>query len=260
MNFICQKQPLTELNNLRLSDRHSVLIEGPAGCGKTYLAMQYARMLDIADFQVVAPKVDEIRSAIDACLSLNTRVVLCIENLDLGMLAASYTLLKFLEEPTPNVYIIVTCRNSQYVPDTIISRSTVVVCAPPVDSDLAGYALSVDKSRFEELLSDPLWKCVSTFQDVKLVLGLSPDQLMYFHNLSTLVSFKDSISNIVWKLGHFEDNSETPVELVIRYVMNLVGTIHAKRCGISCLNDISGRRIAEHAVLAKFAFDMKYCE
>ena len=65
MNFICQQQSLKELDTLRLSDRHSILIEGPSGCGKTYLAMQYADMLSISDFQVVSPKVDSIKSAIN---------------------------------------------------------------------------------------------------------------------------------------------------------------------------------------------------
>ena len=92
-----QKEPLAELKQLAASNRQSILIEGPSGCGKTYLCKQYANMLGIDDFSVVAPKVADIREALDSCLSLQNRVLLAIENLDLGVAGASYTLLKSLE-------------------------------------------------------------------------------------------------------------------------------------------------------------------
>lgn len=260
MNFKCQEQPLKELDTLRLSDRHSVLIEGPSGCGKTYLAMQYANMLDISDFQIISPKVDEIKSAIDGCIQINNPVVLCIENLDTGVAAASYALLKFLEEPLPNVYIVVTCRNLQYVPDTIISRSAVVVTAPPVDIDLATYSINANATKFDQLKFSQLWKCVRTFKDADTVLNMTNEQLNYFNKLPELTRFNDTVSNLVWKISHYEDNSECSVELVIRYIMNSVNTAHIRQAGIECLNDLSLKRIASHAVLAKFVFEAKYCE
>ena len=260
MNFKCQEQPLKELDTLRLSDRHSVLIEGASGSGKTYLAMQYANMLNISDFQIILPKVDEIKTTIDACTQINNPVVLCIENLDTGVAAASYALLKFLEEPLPNVYIVVTCRNLQYVPDTIISRSAVVVTAPPVDVDIATYSINANASKFDELKFTELWKCVRTFKDADTVLNMTPEQIMYFHKLSDITRFNDTVSNLVWKISHYDDNSECPVDLVIRYIMNIVNTAHIRKAGIECLNDLALKRIASHAVLAKFMFAAKYCE
>ena len=260
MNFICQKNALKELDMLRLTDRHSVLVEGPSGCGKTYLAMQYAKMLNISDFQVIAPKVDAIKSAIDNCLEFNESVVLCIENLDTGVPGASYALLKFLEEPLPNTYIVVTCRNLKRVPDTIVSRSAVVVTSPPVDSDLTTFAMNSKQEQFSKIKMSKLWKCVSTFQDVDTVLSMNSAQLTYFSNLSVLATFRDTVSNIVWNLGHYPDNSETPVELVIRYIMKCVNTPYMYKIGIECLNDLALKRVATHAVLAKFAFQAKYCE
>ena len=94
MNFICQKYSLNELQQLANKDRHSVLIEGSSGCGKTYLARQYAQMIDVYDFINVEPKVQDIRNTIDSCLQLGNKVVICIENLDKGVSGASYTLLK----------------------------------------------------------------------------------------------------------------------------------------------------------------------
>lgn len=260
MKFICQQQPFQELDTLRLSDRHSVLIEGPTGCGKTYLAMQYASMLGISDFQIVAPKVDEIKSAIEECIKLNNNVVICIENLDLGVLAASYTLLKFLEEPAPSVYIVVTCRSISRIPDTIISRSAVVVTAPPVEHDITTYALQKNKEKFQTLNTSLLWRCVTTFSDADKVLDMNNEHITYFNNLNTIARFSDSVSNIIWSIGHYPDNTETPIELVIRYLMFLLNTDHIQHVGIACLNDLNQRRIATHAILARFVFEAKYCE
>lgn len=260
MNFICQQGALNELNSLASSDRHSVLIEGPEGSGKSYLAKQYASILNVPDFQEVAPKVDVIKESIDACLKINTPIVLCIENLDSGVPAASYALLKFLEEPLPNVYIVITCRNIKHVPDTIISRSAVVVTSPPVDVDVSSYSLAKNSDRFKELNNTRIWKCVRTFRDAETVLNMTSSQLEYFNSLQELAKFKDSVSNTVWKIGHYPDNSETPVEFVIRYLIDLINTQHVQRAGIACITDLNQGRIAGHAALAKFVFEAKYCE
>lgn len=260
MDFICQKQSLEELKLLADSRRHSVLIEGAEGSGKSYLAMRYADMLSIPDFQIIQPKVDDIKSAIDACLQISTDVVLCIENLDVGVSAASYALLKFLEEPLPNVYIVVTCRNIKHVPDTIISRSTVVVVSPPTDKDISSYASNKNSLRFKELSNTDLWRCVRTFKDADIVLHMTNEQIAYFQNLSEIREFKDTISNLVWRISHYPDNTDAPVELVIRYLMQLVHTSHIQKVGVDCLNDLSTRRIATHAILSKFMFEAKYCE
>lgn len=260
MKFLCQQSALDELKLLADSDRHSVLIEGPEGSGKSYLAKQYASMLNVLDYQEVVPKVDSVKETIDTCLRMNTPIVLCIENLDTGVPAASYALLKFLEEPLPNVYIVVTCRNIKHVPDTIISRSAVVVTGPPVDADITEYALFKNESQYRALKNSLLWNCARTFKDVESVLNMTPAQLEYFKNLTTLAKFHDTVSNLVWNIGHYPDNSETPVEFVIRYLMELVGTPHIKRAGIQCITDLTKGRIAAHAVLAKFVFEAKYCE
>lgn len=260
MRFMCQDTPLSELRVLAESDRHSVLIEGPEGSGKSYLARQYASMLGVSDFLEVAPKVEAIKDTIDSCLQINNKVVICVENLDCGVVSASYTLLKFLEEPLPNVYIVITCRNVKHVPDTIISRSAVVNTCPPVDIDISSYSLSKNPARFKELQNTLIWRCVRTFKDAETVLNMTSSQLSYFQNLVEISKFNDSVSNLIWNIGHYPDNTDTPVELVIRYLMELVNTSHIRKAGISCIRDLGQARIASHAVLAKFVFEAKYCE
>ena len=107
MELISQRAALEDLHRLADANKHSILIEGSEGCGKSYIAKQYATMLDIVDFQVVEPKVQCIKEAINSCYVIDNPIVLYIENLDTGVLAASYALLKFLEEPSSHVYIVI---------------------------------------------------------------------------------------------------------------------------------------------------------
>lgn len=260
MKFICQQNTLNELSTLAGKDRHSLLISGPEGCGKTYLACQYAKLLNVEDFQTIQPTVQAIKDSVDICYSLDHPVVLCIENLDTGVSAASYALLKFLEEPMHNVYVVVTCRNINNVPDTIVSRSVCVLSAPPIDLDLIEYAKEKNASKYEDLKSLNIWKCVRTFGDVDIVLNLTPAQIEYFNSLSTVLTFRDTVSNLMWKLGHYPDNSETPIKLVIRYLIEASDDLHVRQAGITCITELSSSRLAAHAVLAKFLFECKYCE
>lgn len=260
MIFLCQSEAIDQLQMLANSNRQSILIEGPSGCGKTYLARMYSKLVGVSDFQIISPKVDEIRNAIESCINISEPIVLCIENLDCGLVVASYSLLKFLEEPIPNVYIVVTCRNIRAIPDTIISRSTCVTVAPPINSDISEYSSHVNLSAYNKVKSKKVWNCVRTFKDAEEVMSMNDAKLSYFDSLDQFSNFKDSVSSIVWKMSHYDDNSETPIELVIRYLMDVVNTPFIQHCGIECLRDLSQGRMASHAVLAKFAFNAKYCE
>lgn len=257
MNFKSQVNAIDQLKLLASYDRHSVLIEGVEGCGKTYLVKYYAELLDIEDVVIIDPTVNSIRDTLNTCYSLNNRIVVGVENLDLGVFAASSALLKFLEEPTPNVYLVVTARNIQKVADTIISRSAVVSVSPPIQSDVEIYAANKDNLKFNKLKSNRIWKPVRSFKDVDLVFKFSPEQQDYYSSLDSL-KFTDTVSNIVWYLGHYSDNTETPVDYVIRYIMKHNPRLR-KFC-MECLTELSYNRIATHATLAKFVFDCKYGE
>ena len=260
MEFVCQKDAIQELRSLANSDRHSVLIEGCEGSGKTHLATEYANMIGVDDIINVKPKVNEIRSAIDTCFQQDNRVLICVENLDQGVKEASYTLLKSLEEPISTVYIVITCRNTKRIPDTIISRSTSVVIAPPVNTDLDMYAQSVNFENYHMVHTSMIWKCARTFNDVDIILNMNANQLQYFDSLSELAQFNGGIADIIWALGHYNDEAKTPtpIELVIRYIMQIRRDKHSQTAGVECLRDLSRGSIASHVVLTKYAFEMKY--
>ena len=261
MQLVSQISAIEELTQLASQNKHSILIEGSVGCGKSYLANMYADLLHIADIavQYIAPNVNAIKDAVDACITIQTPVLLCIENLDTGVPAAAYTILKFLEEPTEHVYIIVTCRNIKHVPDTIISRSAVVNVAPPIQSDLLSYAKLRDAQRVTRLMSTKIWRCASTFSDIDYVMSLSDAQLDYFENsYTTHMKFSDSVSNLSWSLTHFADNSEIPAEFAIRFLLSTSYNEVVKSACIQALKDLASARIGVHAVICKLLFECKY--
>lgn len=256
--FECQRDAYSVLSDLASNNRHSVLIDGPAGCGKSWLAKQYANMLNIPDFQIVDPTVQAIRDAISSFYELNTPIVLCIENLDLGVSGASYSLLKFLEEPSEKAYIVVTCRNIRRIPDTIASRCATTTVAAPSRGDIAIYSESRDASRYNQLKSLPIWRCVRSFADAEYILSLSAEQLEYFNSLQYRFNLDQPVSQLMWDLGHYPDNTESPVGLVIQYISLISNNPCIMKIGLDCLNDLDLGRIAKHVILAKFCMDSKY--
>lgn len=259
MTLKFQENPIAELTQLATSGRHSILIEGPVGCGKSYLARQYAKMLGISDIAFVQPNVQAIREALDKSIDLTNPVVFCIENLDTGVLAASYTLLLFLEEPTSNVYIIVTCRNRYNIPETIISRSTCVSIGQPIPSDVDDYAKQLDDTKYQTLKSTHAWKGVRSLLDVDYVYKMKPEHLDYYKKLKSEFKMNDSVSNLSWKLGHYPDRSETNIRFVLNYLMSaFASNRRIQKYIIECVRELEFFRIAPHAVLAKFLLNCKY--
>ena len=260
MQFKSQNESIEQLELLAKSNRQSILIEGPTGCGKSYIARQYATMVGVDDFVSVAPKVADIREAVEACIVNRTKILLCIENLDCGVAAASYTLLKFLEEPIDGVYIIVTCRDIKLVPDTIISRSTVITVQPPRIEDINLYAEYKDRAKFLSLCNKRVWRCSRSFYDADEIFKMNATQIDYYETIDKFCQFNDNITNIVWNISHYDSNTSCNVELAIRCIMDVLQKPFITKCGIECIRDLSTKRIAAHAVLAKFAFNCKYCE
>lgn len=259
MEMLNQQSALYALAEYAKANCHSVLISGPEGCGKTYLSKQYADRLNIADYQRIEPKMDAVREAMDLCNDITNPILLCIENLDLGVTGVSYAILKFLEEPKSNVYIVVTCRNIRQIPDTIISRCVTVSVSPMVRDDLLSYAKTKYPDKIDTIISNnKLWSCVSSVADIDFLADTDAEKLTYIADACGLIQMDTSISNIVWKLEKFPDKTSTPLSLMVRSLMHSNGA-WCKRC-LDCLNDLSLGRLGAHAVLSRLVLELKYGE
>ena len=259
MNLRCQASALEDLKTQAQSDRHSILIEGPTGSGKSYLAKQYAKFLGVSDFVVVPSTVNDIRKSVDSSYEVDTKVVICIENLDSGVLGASYALLKFLEEPRENVYIVVTCCNMYDVPDTIISRSSVVQVASPTTDDLKQFASSYPEMKVKMIESRPIiWSAIRNLLDIDYALNLSPTYCDHLEGLVDVVKSKRPVSDSVWSLGHYPDNAEIPIKFAIQCIISSTKDLVVRKHAISCVEELGNARIASHAVLSKFMMECKY--
>ena len=259
MNFQCQQSALVNLKQVCDADRHSIVISGCSGSGKTQLVKEWAKMLNISDVAVVNPSVNELRTVIDTLLDSHAPAVMCIENLDDGVVQAAYPLLKFLEECPEYLYVAVTCTNIRSIPETILSRCILIDVAMPTANDLEQFATSINFENFHSIEQKKIWKCAKSFNDVKVILDLDANKLAYFESLSNIIQFKENVSGIAWKLQHYPDNSEAPITIVIRYLMQLLQPNQIRPC-LECLDDLQANRISTNAIISKLIFELKYTE
>lgn len=261
VKFACQQQCVSLLQEFAKKDKHSVVLEGPKGSGKTFLACKYADMLGFSDFAVVPSKVSEIKEAFESFLQVSNNVLLVIENLDEGVAACAYVLLKYMEEPSSNLYVVVTCRSKENVPDTILSRSMTACVGVPTSKDLDAYSFAKHKESYSKIKRSKLWNVVRTFSDADEVCSMTSEQVQYVKQWAYLSAFDGPVSSTSWKLSHYDDGSEANPSVAVKYAMYCNrDNPHAVKCCRTCLDQLNLKRIAPYLTLTKLAFDLKYTE
>lgn len=256
-----QKNAIEQLKTCAKNRKHSIIIEGPSGSGKTFLAQQYMNMVGSSDLYIAYPKVSELRDTLDTVSDVENDVVICVENIETGVVSCSYVLLKFMEEPQNNVFIALTCMNTNDIPDTLISRSMVVTVAPPTHHDLDLYAESNYPKVYSSIKRQSIYKCASTFSDVDDICSMSSEQIDYFKKWNKLDSFYGSVYKTCWALGHYPDKSNVPIKLLIKYIMYVnKGNRHVIESCTECMNQLDKNNMASYLVIQKLVFDLRYCD
>lgn len=257
MYLAFQKSLIDKLQVLADSDRHSILIEGLKGSGKTYCAKQFADRKGITTFHKVQPKVADIKAVLEQSMSLTEPHVLCIENLDTGSVNASQAILKYLEEPLSNVYIIVTCLNKSKLSSTIPSRSVCVKLDNPTEDDLYFYGKSLNSQKLEIIKKYEVYQTAKTLEDINYLLNLTLDKIQYYSNFCDNSIWNLTVDQIMWNLGHYEDGSKSSIPLALLTIFNTTDSRYVKLCCIQALQDLESSRYSETAVLGKFVIDIK---
>ena len=253
-----QALAIDKLKDCAERDIHSIAISGGVGYGKTFLASQYASFLGIKNFHIVEPKVADIRDLLNNTAEVSERMVVCIENLDTGVLASAYALLKFIEEPMPNIYIVVTYRNRESVPDTILSRCSIVSIGNPSKEDLLAYVKHRYPNDSLDIIRSDLYEMIASYSDIVKLATLSEEQKFYISNIYKSINFNYSVDKIVWGVTHFADNTQTPVTLVLLSLLRYTPNRHNRKLIIDSIDEISKGRIAQHAILSKLFLSLKY--
>lgn len=251
-----QSEALTMLERFVEHRQHTIIISGPHGSGKTYLARKYSQLMG-ADCVEIEPKIQNIRDTIESVIDVENPVVIVIENIDTAPLGSSYVLLKFIEEPKENVYIIITCRNICKVPDTIQSRGMHLNLHEVSDSDLQEYAKLQNSSIVKVIESDlTLWQSLRSFSDIDHLINAGVENIQYYRQLPGLITANSSASWTSWKLQKYPDDKPTELPIVIRYLM-----YHNSKWLIpclTCLRTLDNSSISQNVVLSKMILTIKY--
>ena len=258
MELQCQVNAINDLKLLSESDSHNIIIEGQSGCGKTYLSKEYSRFINAEGYINVDSNVKSIRNSIDELYGTTSKFVFCVENLDSGVDAVSYAMLKFLEEPYDNIYIIITCRNLYDVPDTIRSRCKIVNVNNPTEYDLQLFSNKFYVEKYEKYKKYNVYESIRSFKDLSYYFSLSDDDILYIVNLFKNNKFKGAVSDIVWKIRNFPDKRQIDLQFVLRYLLYLNINNQSRIYISNCLDDLYKSRMSERAILSKLILNMKY--
>ena len=160
------------------------------------------------DLNIVIPEktqigIDQVRSAIaklNQTAQLSGNKVLVIPNIELMSESASNSLLKTLEEPTANTYLLLTSNEAQKLLPTVLSRCEKILIAPPTYQQSVSWlqTKNVDIPSQEALLAN-------ANSPLRYLSSLSDDSQLNFNDFETaltkLRSGQESPSRLaeVWK-------------------------------------------------------------
>lgn len=257
MNLQFQQSAFHNLEEIADKDSHSILICGIRGSGKTYLASEFSKMKQISTFHFIQPRMKDIKEALNSSASLDDKQVICIEDLDDGIVSVSQALLKYLEEPLQNIYVIITCNNVSKLTNTIPSRAISVELQHPLFSDLVEFAKYINTNKYHQISNSLIFKTCKSLSDVKFVLNLSNDQISYYENYRKDSFLSGTADSLMWNMSHYDDNSQNDVIWSLRCILCSDCSKIVKQAALDSLLELENKRLSKTAVLGKFAIALK---
>lgn len=257
MKLQFQQAALHDLEEIADRDLHSILISGVRGTGKTYAASYFSTLKGITTFHSIQPKMKDIKEALQNSALLDDRQVICIEDLDDGMMSVSQALLKYLEEPLQNVYVIITCNNVSRLTNTIPSRAISVEIQHPSINDLAEFAKHQNMNKYNQIKDSLVFKACRSLSDVKFVLNLTNDQINYYQNYQDDKFIRGDSNSLMWNMSHYDDNQPCEVIWCFKSIVRGDCSSSIKKLALSSLLSFEERRLSKTAILGEFVIQAK---
>lgn len=157
-----------QLLRLKANFPRTIMLVAPRGAGKKLLASKIAKLLAVP-FSVPGNSVDEVRSVIDLAYKSNISTVYCFSDVDSMSAGAKNALLKVTEEPPKSSYFILTLEDTSAVPQTLISRSTVIPLMPYVYQDIK--EILIKRGYAEEDLNKIYGQALTPGQAIEIIDG-----------------------------------------------------------------------------------------
>lgn len=147
MNPILHNRTQQYITNFLTHPSHGLLLTGPTGIGKTYLAQWLSTQLGKEAIVITAESekkgiaIEQIRD-LYSLTQTGSPLVIILEHADTMSHAAQNAFLKLLEEPPENISFILTARTTHNMLATIRSRTQHIQVLPPTKTQLKEYAAS----------------------------------------------------------------------------------------------------------------------
>ena len=128
-----------------------MLLQGARGWGKTQLVREIAKLKGV-DLVTFENKVDDLRECIKLAYEQTSPIIYVLTGGDTMSVAAKNSILKLIEEPPLNAYIIMLVENEETVLPTIRSRAFMLKMDSYTQDDIRAYLVTKDNAFTQEEL------------------------------------------------------------------------------------------------------------
>lgn len=207
--MIGQEKILEQIDNLINSNRFPkfMIIQGARGWGKKELTREIAKKLNI-DLVFFENKVDDIRECIKLAYEQTAPILYALLDGDTMSNAAKNSILKLIEEPPLNAYIILLIENEETILPTIKSRAYIIRIDNYKECEIKDYLAKKDNSFTSEEINKIISIC-NCPGDINLVLQEENKELLDLVDKLIDNIGKVTLSNLLKVTKKFKLNDST---------------------------------------------------
>lgn len=178
--MIGQEKLIEVINNLNKFPRFSIVTGSKNSGRKTLVKKVIAKKIG-AKIIEIGQKVDDIRELKNVAHTQNERIIYLISDADNMRIQAKDALLKLVEEPPRNTYVIITLLNNEKLTETLKSRAVEFIIGKYTEEEIDSYISKVIEEKNIEITDTEL-------DLIKEVIYV-PGEFEYLYNSNALEVF-----------------------------------------------------------------------